>query len=122
MAITKDQERCLAKSFPLLILTAMTKREQITEKAKQLLGQNPGGLRFKELVAALREFFPGAAYGNFTGAIWNLDDQHPEEIYKPGRGLFRLTRFRTQGPVPPSQESTVIQESSKDATSSQIPP
>ncbi len=77
----------------------MTKKEKITAKAKEILAANPSGVRFSELVRNLREAFPGEAYGNFTGAIWNLDSRFPTEIYKPARGLFRLTHFRSDEPA-----------------------
>ena len=72
----------------------MTKKENITLKAKEILAANPGGVRFSELVRSLQEAFPGEAYGNFTGAIWNLDSRFPNEIYKPSRGLFRLIEIQ----------------------------
>jgi len=28
------------------------------------------------------------------GNVWNLDERFPDRVYKPSRGLFRLTRFR----------------------------
>jgi hypothetical protein len=77
----------------------MTKREKITLKAKEILAANPSGVRFSELVRSLQEAFPGEAYGNFTGAIWNLDSRFPSEIYKPSRGLFRLTQFKSDEPA-----------------------
>ncbi len=72
----------------------MTLRDKITHKAKELLAASPDGIRFSELVNRLKEAFPGEAHGNFPGAIWNLDARFPDEIYKPSRGLFRLTQFR----------------------------
>lgn len=72
----------------------MTLREKITRKAKDILAASPDGIRFSELVNRLKEAIPGEAHGNFTGAIWNLDARFPNEVYKPSRGLFRLTRFR----------------------------
>jgi len=78
----------------------MTKKEKITIKAKEILDKSPGGVRFSELVNSLREFFPGEAYGNFTGAIWNLDTRFPDEIYKPSRGIFRLVEFKADESVP----------------------
>ncbi len=80
----------------------MTKRERITLKAKEILATSPNGIRFSDLVRRLRESFPDEAYGNFTGSIWNLDSRFPDEIYKPSRGLFRLTKFKKEetSPVP----------------------
>jgi hypothetical protein len=94
----------------------MTKREKITIKAKEILAANPNGVRFTELVNYLRESFPDEAFGNLTGSIWNLDTRFPDEIYKPSRGLFRLTRFRSEEivPVSPSitEDTTGVREES----------
>lgn len=78
---------------------AMTKKERITQRAKDLLAKTPAGLRFSELVSALTAVFPDEAYGNITGSIWNLDARFPDEIYKPARGLFRLVRHKNGADV-----------------------
>ena len=83
----------------------MSKREQITLKAKEILDDNSNGLRFSELVNKLREFFQNEAYGTLTGTIWNLDTRFPDEIYKPARGLFRLIKFKETEPPPIIPES-----------------
>lgn len=28
------------------------------------------------------------------GSVWNLDENHPDRVYRPSRGLFRLTKYR----------------------------
>lgn len=83
----------------------MTLREKITRKAKELLAASPDGIRFSELVNRLKEAIPGEAHGNFTGAIWNLDTRFPDEVYKPSRGLFRLTQFKPDESLGPTDES-----------------
>jgi hypothetical protein len=82
-----------------------TKKERITRKAKEILGGEPSGLRFSELVSLLRVEFPDDPYGTITGTVWNLDTRFPTEIYKPSRGLFRLIRFRSE-PAPMAPEPT----------------
>ena len=72
----------------------VTKKERITEKAFELLEATSHGIQFSELVAQLHTAFPDAPHGTITGSIWNLDARFPELIYKPSRGLFRLTKFR----------------------------
>ena len=79
----------------------MTKRERITLKSKEILAENPEGIKFSELVNRLRESFTGEAQGNITGSIWNLDTRFPDEIYKPARGLFRLIKFNKEEVLPP---------------------
>ena len=92
----------------------MTKKEKITIKAKELLEANPAGLRFSELVGKLQLVFPGEPYGNFTGSIWNLDSRFPDEIYKPARGLFRLTRFRMDEALPEKSAPEIEKLSEED--------
>ncbi len=77
----------------------MTKRDRITQKAKQILASKPEGLRFTQLVSALEKAFPGEPNGNITGSIWNLDSRFPNEIYKARRGVFRSTKYRSKEEV-----------------------
>ena len=73
-----------------------TKKERITRKVKELLAVAPSGLRFSELVTTLKAAFPEDPHGTITGTVWNLNIRFPEEIYKPSRGVFRLTKFSTE--------------------------
>jgi len=77
----------------------MTKRDRITQRAKQLISSKPGGLRFSQLAAALEKAFPGEPNGNITGSIWNLHTRFPNEIYKFARGHFRSTKYRSKEDV-----------------------
>lgn len=80
-----------------------TKKERITDKAFEFLGATPQGIQFSELVAQLHTAFPDDPHGTITGTIWNLDARYPERIYKPSRGLFRLTQFREDAAAQPQQ-------------------
>lgn len=73
-----------------------TKKERITEKAFEILEATPNGIHFSEMVAQLHAAFPDDPHGTITGTIWNLDARFSERVYKPSRGLFRLTRFREE--------------------------
>jgi len=84
-----------------------TKKERITQKIKELLAGAPSGLRFSELIATLKAAFPEDPHGTITGTVWNIDIRFPEEIYKPSRGVFRLTKFRTES----SEEQPALAES-----------
>jgi hypothetical protein len=74
----------------------MTKKQRITQKAKELIGAKPSGIRFSELVELLQKEFPEDPLGTITGNVWNLDALFSNEIYKPSRGLFRSTMFREE--------------------------
>ena len=73
-----------------------TKKERITDKVFDLLDATPHGIQFSDLVAGLHVAVPDDPHGTITGSIWNLDVRFPERIYKPARGLFRLTKFREE--------------------------
>lgn len=80
-----------------------TKKERITDKVFEFLEATPLGIQFSELVAQLHTSFPDDPHGTITGSIWNLDARFPERIYKPSRGLFRLTKFREDAAAQPQQ-------------------
>jgi hypothetical protein len=67
--------------------------DRIIEKAFAALGAAPEGLRYSDLVRRVME---DASFKQNTvhGTVWNLDERFPDSIYKPSRGLFRLTKFR----------------------------
>mgnify|MGYP001614353562 CR=1 FL=1 len=89
----------------------MSKRDRITQAAKDFLAKEPAGLKYSVLIERLEKAFPDVppGSGNFSGAVWNLATRFPDEIYKPARGLFRLTRF---------QNGLSAQEASPDQGSS----
>ncbi len=68
--------------------------QQIVDKAFEFLEANPEGLRFSELVRLIAASDRGWKYGTITGNVWDLQEQHPDRVYKPARGLFRLTKYR----------------------------
>jgi len=72
----------------------MTKTERITARAREILASAPDGLRLRDLRGRLRQSFPDWPEGTIMGSIWNLHARFPDEIYKPARGHFRLTKFR----------------------------
>jgi hypothetical protein len=72
----------------------MTKKDIVTIKAKEILASSPDGIRWADLIRRLRESFPNYAEGVITGNTFNLPTRFPDEIYKPVRGLFRLTKFK----------------------------
>jgi len=70
-----------------------TLREQIIAAAFKELDDAPDGIRYSNLVRRIQ------SHGDFKsntvhGTIWNLHDQCEDEVYKPSRGLFRLTKYK----------------------------
>ncbi len=72
-----------------------TRKENIVEKALALLDVYPDGLRYTELVKEISKTMPDVPINTIHGTVWDIDIQQPSKIYKPSRGLFRLTRFKT---------------------------
>lgn len=68
--------------------------ERITEKAFELLNGVPEGLRYSVLVRRIIEADGTFKQNTVHGTVWNLDERFPDRVYKPSRGLFRLTKFR----------------------------
>lgn len=74
-------------------MTKTSKREQIRAKALDILANTPKGIRYSELVRKIQEELPGIAPNTIAGSMWNLDVIKPGDVYKPGRGIFRHTKF-----------------------------
>ncbi len=72
----------------------ITKREKIKSAAIKILKSNPEGVRYADLVREVHSHHPAIPVNTIHGTVWNLDQQIPNEIYKPARGLFRHTYFR----------------------------
>ena len=68
--------------------------ERINATAFALLEKNPDGLRWTELrkmiEATDKNFHPKTV----NGCVWKLAQNFPDKIYKPSKGLFRLSKFR----------------------------
>lgn len=68
--------------------------EQIKKEALRFLGERPDGIRYAELVRLIQDATPTFKVNTIHGSVWDLDRRFPKKVYKPSRGLFRLTEFR----------------------------
>jgi hypothetical protein len=71
-----------------------TRREQIHQKAIEILKANPDGVRYSQLVKHIKEAFPNFPINTILGEATSLDSKMPTEVYKAGRGLYRHLSFR----------------------------
>lgn len=69
-------------------------RQRIRSLAFEILLANPQGLRYSDLHRRIRQADPELKPSTVNTSIWNLDTTHPERVYKPVKGLFRLVVFR----------------------------
>jgi hypothetical protein len=67
---------------------------QIYETIFNLLERNPEGLRWSELLVKVAEENSSFHPKTVNGCVWKLVEKYPEKVYKPEKGLFRLTKFR----------------------------
>jgi hypothetical protein len=68
--------------------------ERIVDKAFAALEAAPEGLRYSDLVRQVMKLDGSFKQNTVHGNVWNLDERFPDRIYKPSRGLFRLTKFK----------------------------
>lgn len=73
-----------------------TIRERITEIAFKLLKANPDGIRYADLIRKIIQEDGSLKPNTVHGTVWDLDTKFPNRVFKPSRGLFRLTEFRDQ--------------------------
>lgn len=71
-----------------------TRHGKIRSKALEILEDNPKGVRYSDLVRQINEAFPEIPINTINGGIWDLDKKIPDKVYKPVRGLFRLTKHK----------------------------
>ncbi|HEX9430560.1 MAG TPA: hypothetical protein VF944_09300 [Candidatus Bathyarchaeia archaeon] len=74
--------------------------EEIRIKAIEILDGKPDGLRYPDLVKQLAAAFPAANLNTIRTVVGGtLERERPRDVYKPARGLYRLTKYREQSQV-----------------------
>ena len=68
--------------------------QRIIDKTFEILAANPEGVRYSELVRQIASADRSFNTGTIQGNVWDLQEQYPDRVYKPERGLFRLTQYR----------------------------
>ncbi len=63
--------------------------QQIRERARAIVAENPGGIRFSQLKEKISAESPETSKGNIGSSVWDLNAKYPSEISKPSRGLFK---------------------------------
>lgn len=66
----------------------------INAKALDLLEKHPEGLRWSELLSKIKEAYPNFHPKTINGCVWKLLEKFPNQIYKPSRGVFCLTKYK----------------------------
>jgi hypothetical protein len=63
--------------------------QEIRKRARAIIAENPGGIRYSVLVDKISSESPETPKNTIHGSVWNLDAVLPTEISKPSRGLFK---------------------------------
>ena len=67
---------------------------QVFETALNILSKNPEGVRWVDLNRMIKESNPSFHPKTINGCVWKLIEKYPNEVYKPEKGLFRLTKYK----------------------------
>ena len=68
--------------------------DRIVEKAFEALDTAPEGIRHAELVRRVVESDRSFKKNHVVGRVVGLIGRFPDRVYKPSRGLYRLTKYR----------------------------
>jgi hypothetical protein len=91
--------------------------EKIKAKAFEMLELAPEGLRYSELRNKIQSADPNFNSNTINGSIWNLDAVFPDKVYKPSKGLYRLTKYKPNEAEVPDQQaplSLIVQPKIKE--------
>jgi hypothetical protein len=72
----------------------LSAKTRIAQKAIELLAQEPEGLRHSALVRRLQAELPDIPINTIRGSVVGLAEHKPQEVYKPGKGMFQHARYR----------------------------
>ncbi len=67
---------------------------KIYETIFNLLESNPNGIRWTDLNKMIKESNPDFHPKTINGCVWKLLEKYPEDVYKPSKGVFKLSKFK----------------------------
>lgn len=67
---------------------------QIYDTIFELLDHNPKGLQWTDLVKKVLQKNDTFHPKTVNGCVWKLTEKFPDLVYKPKKGLFRLTKYK----------------------------
>jgi len=72
----------------------LSAKARIAEKAIELLAVEPEGLRHSTLIRRLQAELPDIPINTIRGSVVGLVEYKPQEVYRPGKGIFQHARYR----------------------------
>ena len=73
-------------------LNLNTTTGKIYLKIFELLEAKPDGIRWKDLQLLIEKSYPEFHPKTINGCIWQLTNKFPDEVIKPSKGLFILSK------------------------------
>lgn len=70
------------------------KKHKVKTKALEILENYPNGIRARDLIQQLYDAFPDISKNTILSCVWDLVKDFPDKVYKPSRGLYKLTKYR----------------------------
>ena len=83
---------------------------QIRDKARQIVANNKGGIRYSDLIGQIESENPETPNNTIQGSVWDLHIRYPQEISKPSQPVvafgqaiaYRLFSTKTYIAMPTS--------------------
>lgn len=72
---------------------------QIRERARAIIAENPGGIRYSALLDRIGRESPETSRKTIAATIWDLEKTSPTEISKPSRGLYKPTNAESNDSI-----------------------
>lgn len=67
---------------------------RINAAALAILDAHPEGVRWVDLLKEIKKVDPSFHPKTVNGCVWKLVEKYSDQVYKPEKGLFRLTKYR----------------------------
>jgi len=75
-------------------INSNTKTGKIYLTIFEILEKYPEGVRWSTLIKKIEELNPSLHPKTINGCVWKLVENFPNEVFKPSKGLFRLTKYK----------------------------
>jgi len=72
----------------------LTKKDIVINRSLEILEDNPDGIRYSQLAKLLIKSLFEISPATIHSALCKLETSVPNSVYKPTKGLFRLTKFQ----------------------------
>lgn len=72
-----------------------TKTGKVYKIIFDILEHSPDGVRWTDLNRMVKEQDPSLHPKTINGCVWKLIEIYPDKVYKPQKGLFKLSKYKS---------------------------